>query len=184
MRKGMMVGKGKKGYHNVIGKDPIVHSMSAKGIKQPQRTPHYLTDSYKEQLILSLNKKLKIDESIGELPNSIIKREVWMLKIPQWKLDQNAKELMFKSEHTGLFVSAHYERKPKKINEKFGKLFIKSWDVLVWDLKTKKDVIRKRYETKDEAINYSKNYMKFHSTDEEDSNFGFQIHESDEFPMG
>jgi len=37
MRKGMMVGKGKKGYHNVIGKDPIVHSMSAKGIKQPQR---------------------------------------------------------------------------------------------------------------------------------------------------
>ena len=33
----MMVGKGKKGYHNVIGKDPYVHSQSARGIKQPQR---------------------------------------------------------------------------------------------------------------------------------------------------
>lgn len=36
-RKGMMVGSGKKGYHNIIGKDPAVHSQSAKGIKQPQR---------------------------------------------------------------------------------------------------------------------------------------------------
>jgi hypothetical protein len=37
MRKGMMVGSGKRGYHNVIGKDPAVHSQSAKGIKQPQK---------------------------------------------------------------------------------------------------------------------------------------------------
>jgi len=36
-RKGMMVGKGKKGYHNVVPKDKVVHSQSAKGIKQPQR---------------------------------------------------------------------------------------------------------------------------------------------------
>lgn len=36
-RKGMMVGSGRKGYYNVIGKDPMVHSLSAKGIKQPQR---------------------------------------------------------------------------------------------------------------------------------------------------
>ena len=36
-RKGMMVGKGKRGYHNVIPKDPKVHSQSAKGMKQPQR---------------------------------------------------------------------------------------------------------------------------------------------------
>jgi len=34
-RKGMMLGKG-SGYKNVIGKDPMVHSQSAKGIKQPQ----------------------------------------------------------------------------------------------------------------------------------------------------
>lgn len=35
MRKGMMLGRG-KGYKNVIGKDPHIHSQSAKGIKQPQ----------------------------------------------------------------------------------------------------------------------------------------------------
>ena len=34
-RKGMMVGKG-SGYKNVVGRDPSVHSQSAKGIKQPQ----------------------------------------------------------------------------------------------------------------------------------------------------
>jgi hypothetical protein len=34
-RKGMMVGKG-SGYKNVVGRDPAVHSQSAKGIKQPQ----------------------------------------------------------------------------------------------------------------------------------------------------
>ena len=32
-----MVGKGKKGYHNVVPKDKVVHSQSARGIKQPQR---------------------------------------------------------------------------------------------------------------------------------------------------
>jgi len=36
-RKGMMVGSGKQGYHNVVGRDSAVHSQSAKGIKQPQR---------------------------------------------------------------------------------------------------------------------------------------------------
>jgi len=35
-RKGLMKGKG-KGYKNVIGKDPYVHSQSARGIKQPQK---------------------------------------------------------------------------------------------------------------------------------------------------
>jgi len=44
-RKGMMVGKGKKGYHNVMGKDPYVHSQSARGIKQPQRIPQFIRSS-------------------------------------------------------------------------------------------------------------------------------------------
>lgn len=35
-RKGMMIGSG-KGYKNVMGKDPKVHSESAKGIKQPEK---------------------------------------------------------------------------------------------------------------------------------------------------
>ena len=36
MRKGMMVGSGKSGYYNITGRDPMVHSLSARGIKQPQ----------------------------------------------------------------------------------------------------------------------------------------------------
>jgi hypothetical protein len=35
-RRGMMKGRG-KGYKNVISKDPVVHRMSAKGMKQPQK---------------------------------------------------------------------------------------------------------------------------------------------------
>jgi hypothetical protein len=51
-RKGMMVGSGKRGYHNIIGKDPRVHSDSAKGYKQPQRiiTPIPIKDRNKEAL--------------------------------------------------------------------------------------------------------------------------------------
>jgi len=33
----MMVGSGRQGYYNVTGRDPMVHSLSARGIKQPQR---------------------------------------------------------------------------------------------------------------------------------------------------
>ena len=47
MRKGMMVGSGKRGYHNIIGKDPSVHSQSAQGIKQPQRIPFEPNIRYK-----------------------------------------------------------------------------------------------------------------------------------------
>jgi hypothetical protein len=37
MRKGMLVGSGKRGYKNIISNDPSVHSQSSKGIKQPQK---------------------------------------------------------------------------------------------------------------------------------------------------
>jgi len=36
MRKGLMKGKG-RGYKNVVGRDPLVHSQSRRGIKQPQK---------------------------------------------------------------------------------------------------------------------------------------------------
>jgi hypothetical protein len=49
MRKGMMVGTGKRGYHNVVGRDPAVHSQSAKGLKQPQNvnvfTPKFFNET-------------------------------------------------------------------------------------------------------------------------------------------
>ena len=43
-RKGMMKGKG-RGYKNVIGKDPYVHSQSARGIKQPQKV-HFIPEPF------------------------------------------------------------------------------------------------------------------------------------------
>jgi len=50
MRKGMMKGSGKRGYHNKIGKDPMVHSQSAKGIKQPQRINVCSSKKIKERI--------------------------------------------------------------------------------------------------------------------------------------
>jgi len=52
----MMVGSGKRGYHNIIGKDPKVHSDSARGRKQPQRVPQFITREPKRIL-----KKIIID---------------------------------------------------------------------------------------------------------------------------
>jgi len=56
-RKGLMKGKG-KGYKNVIGKDPYVHSQSARGIKQPQR----LSMSQK----IAITKNLNLKDSDGD----------------------------------------------------------------------------------------------------------------------
>jgi len=49
VRRGLGKGKG-KGYKNIMGKDPKVHSMSAKGMKQPQRIKEYmLMDRFAEE---------------------------------------------------------------------------------------------------------------------------------------
>lgn len=48
MRKGMARGRG-KGYKNIIGTDKRVHSMSAKGIKQPQRINPILNNPKQER---------------------------------------------------------------------------------------------------------------------------------------
>ena len=48
-RKGLMKGNG-KGYKNVMGKDPMVHSQSAKGIKQPQRIKNIRMCDYDPKL--------------------------------------------------------------------------------------------------------------------------------------
>ena len=41
-RKGLGTGTG-KGYKNMMGKDPMIHSQSAKGMKQPQKIPKICT---------------------------------------------------------------------------------------------------------------------------------------------
>jgi len=63
-RKGMMVGKG-SGYKNVIGKDPMVHSQSAKGIKQPQTKQLWSRYDMKTKQKLTKDLKLKDTDKDG-----------------------------------------------------------------------------------------------------------------------
>ena len=58
VRKGMGKGQG-KGYKNMIGKDKVVHSQSAKGFKQPQLFPH---------AIEKFNKNAKIFKGSSPIP--------------------------------------------------------------------------------------------------------------------
>jgi len=85
-RKGMMVGKGKKGYHNVISKDPMVHSQSARGIKQPQRLPTKMFGIAPTNMLSTSELKSRIKslkgwgvrasiESIQEYENELKKRD-------------------------------------------------------------------------------------------------------------
>lgn len=57
-RKGLGKGRG-KGYKNLTGKDPKVHSQSAKGMKQPQRM------SMAQKLAVTKNLKLKDSDRDG-----------------------------------------------------------------------------------------------------------------------
>jgi hypothetical protein len=85
-RKGMMVGTGKRGYHNVIGRDPAVHSQSAKGIKQPQQVNIIPSISRKEwnetpkdykSIIKGTPHQLRIENGGTVLtPVKIIKKEI------------------------------------------------------------------------------------------------------------
>lgn len=49
MRRGLGRGRG-KGYYNIIPRDPGVHSMSAKGMKQPQKIPPKLMNQTTQRL--------------------------------------------------------------------------------------------------------------------------------------
>jgi apolipoprotein D and lipocalin family protein len=55
-RKGLTIGSGRKGYYNIQGRDPLVHKMSAKGIKQIQKSVGIPKSQFK-QLIKRLDEK-------------------------------------------------------------------------------------------------------------------------------
>ena len=95
MRKGMMKGKG-KGYKNVIGKDPIIHSMSSKGIKQPQRittipTKFLIPPPPNSEMLFGVDKTIV---KTSNLPN--IKINEIMSRDDREKVD-NAEIIKFKS---------------------------------------------------------------------------------------
>lgn len=70
MRKGMMLGQG-KGYRNVIGKDPKIHSQSAHGIKQPQRIPD---DIMRGKMLLKDFEKMRDTAEIRALSKVSLER--------------------------------------------------------------------------------------------------------------
>ena len=62
-RKGMMKGRG-RGYKNVVGKDPLVHSQSAKGMKQPQIPENVMNFIQRNPFVVkkALEKKTKLED--------------------------------------------------------------------------------------------------------------------------
>jgi hypothetical protein len=79
MRKGMMKGSGKRGYHNIIGKDPMVHSQSAKGIKQPQKRMNILRKrKRRDNILIKYNEELMKAEIINGY------KRLWSIQRSQW----------------------------------------------------------------------------------------------------
>jgi len=68
VRRGLGKGRG-KGYKNIMGKDPVVHSQSAKGMKQPQRVRH-IPEPKKPKFIPFI----KMIEEVKEYVNEIAKK--------------------------------------------------------------------------------------------------------------
>ena len=115
-RKGMMVGKGKKGYHNVVPKDKVVHSQSARGIKQPQRIREdLLIDRFAEE-----NKTNKLTSSDLSNFTGTESYHRWSIIFPNFVLTDGANYL---AEKTGSFwfmdVIGSYQYKPKFRKEGF-----------------------------------------------------------------
>lgn len=82
MRKGQAIGQG-KGYKNIQGRDPAVHSESAKGIKQPQNVNVFTPKFFNETASL-FNRRTKANDNlyseddmqfIGKLRSQGISRE-------------------------------------------------------------------------------------------------------------
>jgi len=124
-RKGMMLGKGKRGYHNIIPKDPKVHSDSGRGIKQPQKIPSIFRG----------------EENLGKIDDSFNQNDLrqfsgtenyyaWSILFPRFKLTDGTKYLSEKAQAYWLMdVIGSYQCNQKFRNEGFQ----------VWKLKKTKD---------------------------------------------
>lgn len=94
-RKGMMKGRG-KGYKNVLGKDPMIHSQSAKGIKQPQRIPINIKafiQSNKDLVNKELQNKNKLDNiEFNDNAVEVVKTKKGMVRIFQDEDPENPRD--------------------------------------------------------------------------------------------
>ena len=142
MRKGMMVGSGKKGYHNVVGRDPAIHSQSAKGIKQPEQInifPNFSpakineSSSEKERFAKELKKR---EEKIGndlkdDINNNIDDIAIDHLKT--WESRYNGKsksdvrEDLFINHDNDSEVEREEHHLGRKLNEKEREFYISNF---------------------------------------------------------
>ena len=82
------------------------------------------------------------------------------MALKDWKRDKRAKEIIYNSEDKGLMVSPTFGRKTKRHGEKFGKLYIKGYKVIVWEKPSRRDVVVRTFEKKSTAMSFAKKFMK------------------------
>ena len=129
VRRGMGKGQG-KGYKNLAGKDPMVHSQSARGMKQPQRvnipiqTKPKLTEEEKEAFEIFGDDFFKLRDNLisdyGKIEN--IREEeagVWMIET-----EQDAEFFIFENEDRAEIFA---EDRVREDLENEPELFLQSW---------------------------------------------------------
>jgi hypothetical protein len=172
IRKGMTKGSGKKGYYNIIGVDPKVHSMSAKGMKQPQKTfsigdkvqskftqakgtvisktPFGVEYKYKNKKYVKLDNPNYWQKG-GKL--DIIKYKKWQADHPNF-MSPNIIKLITKGNNSIIEVSQGRGFEGQKI---YGVSIINQTKD---GFETDQSDLNQMFENKDEAINYAKSISK------------------------
>lgn len=74
-RQGLGRGQG-KGYKNIVGRDPHIHSQSARGVKQPQRILTIPHNEWREITKININDYPLIKENILNIKNRINEKGV------------------------------------------------------------------------------------------------------------
>jgi len=161
-RRGKGKGKG-KGYKNLMGKDPVVHRQSAKGIKQPQRIPHIpnirtnnvpsgwytLMDKNELSVYKSLteNKEVHIGNDKNRLP--AMKNDLWRVNFVEDNYSSPSDSWVFKNKKDAI-EKANELMNPKTKNymqnpqKEF--MFVFDWGADGWNsewAKTKEEAMKK-----------------------------------------
>jgi len=104
-RKGMMKGRG-RGYKNVMGKDPYVHSQSAKGIKQPQRIPH---------IPMPIKKKVNLYVQLSDATQKEVNNFPMQFAFSDEQLEEGLKKLGVKKEDIVSIGAGGFIRKTDRV---------------------------------------------------------------------
>jgi hypothetical protein len=146
-RQGMGKGQG-KGFKNIIGKDPMVHSQSAKGMKQPQKVPPFV------QNILRGIKRPKTKTNTDDVDN--ILEDIGVKEKPKSvkNLPEGLTEIKFDPSVEGEVSGA--KRLSGQVQARAGSLFKKGSSIVSQKLKEKKEADEKAKEESLSLIKHPK----------------------------